>query len=247
MAVSSGSGSDIRGVDVSSDLSFALVANRGASRVLPVELATGELATVAGSGSRATADGDTLPGGGGVAVAFSSPCVAISSDTGVALVVERCGEPRRIDLATNKVATVAGSGARNLTDSVDTAASFSCSTAITIAPDNSYALVGEERGHGPNLLRKVILGHYCKIDPTPAPTPALTATPTSEPAAAPTAPTQAPTAAPASAPTAAPTQSPTKAPTADGQTYVPTATPTQTPSPMLTLAPTGSPTKSPTT
>jgi hypothetical protein len=232
------------GVDISKDMTFALFTDMGNANIRRIDLATWEVTTVAGSKTGASGVINAI----GTAATFSGPAgVEISPDMTFALVTERSSHKvRRIDLATGEVTTEAGADGSGKTDGKSTAAKFTFPQGVSISSDMTFALVGSYANYA-TLIRKVVLGGYCKADPTASPTPSPTL-PTPSPTLVPTtAPTPVPTATPTLAPTPAPTTSPTKAPTVTGQTYVPTPAPTPAPTTTPTPSPSPSPTTSPTT
>ena len=121
------------GVAISPDGSALFVTDEANQKIRRVEVATGEVTTLAGSGEAGDADGV------GDAAQFYNPTgIAISPD-GSALFVTDCNNNkiRRIEVATEEVTTIAGSGTRGSTDGVGDAAQFDGPTEVATAPSCS--------------------------------------------------------------------------------------------------------------
>ncbi len=136
-------------VAISPDGTFALVPDNGNNRVRRVEIATGVVATLAGSGATGSADG------AGALASFSGPYgVAISPDASYALVTDAggCKCVRHIAVATGVVSTITMS------------APFNAWRGVAIAPDGASAIVMDL---SKNLIRRATLaspcqpGYYC--------------------------------------------------------------------------------------
>ncbi|EOD03763.1 hypothetical protein EMIHUDRAFT_44220, partial [Emiliania huxleyi CCMP1516] len=109
------------------------VVDQGNQKIRRVEVSTGEVTTVAGSGTRGSADGV------GDAAEFNNPSgIAISPDGG-ALFVADCSNVkiRRVEVATGEVTTIAGSSTTGIADGVGDAAEFDCPFEVVISPDGS--------------------------------------------------------------------------------------------------------------
>ena len=136
------------GVAVSADGAFALVADSGNNRVRRVDIASGQVTTMAGS-----ADGST--DGIGTMAAFSEPRgIAISSDGLFALVTE-WSKLRRIEIATRRVTTLAGSASGSVSGSADglgTMARFNQPMGVAISSDGAFALVADSSD---NRVRRI--------------------------------------------------------------------------------------------
>ena len=127
-----------RPVDLSysPDGTVALVADSGNRVIRQIDVATGEVTTVAGTaGVAGSADGTSAT--------FNCPVGVCYYDAETALVVDNCNHLiRRVNAATGEVTTVAGvSGNQGSNDGVGAAASFDRPSAIACAPDGSSALI----------------------------------------------------------------------------------------------------------
>ena len=129
-----------RDVAISSDGRFALIADSDNGRVRRIEIATGNVTTLAGPGTANFADGT------GSMASFSSPNgVAISSDDTFALVADTGNNRlRRIEIATGSVTTLAGSGAATFADGTGVMASFARLDGVSISRDGQFALVADQ-------------------------------------------------------------------------------------------------------
>ena len=151
----SGGGDYYYTVTVSPDGSAVFVADFSGHEIRRVEVATGEVTTLAGSGEEGGADGV------GDAAQFYNPSgVAISPDGG-ALFVANYGNDkiRRVEVATGEVTTLAGSGTSGSVDGVGDAAELNGPVEVAISPDGSTLFVGSNDG-----LRQV-----CVAAPPPPP------------------------------------------------------------------------------
>uniref|UniRef100_A0A0D3JNB6 BTB domain-containing protein n=2 Tax=Emiliania huxleyi TaxID=2903 RepID=A0A0D3JNB6_EMIH1 len=120
-----------------------------------VEVATGAVTTIAGSGERGDADGV------GDAAEFNNPSGITMSPDGNALFVADWSNNkiRRVEVATGAVTTLAGSGTEGNADGVGDAAQFDGPDEVAISPDGSTLLVSSNGG-----LRQV-----CVAAPPPPP------------------------------------------------------------------------------
>ncbi|EOD31059.1 hypothetical protein EMIHUDRAFT_434364 [Emiliania huxleyi CCMP1516] len=143
------------GISISPDGSALFVADSSNHKIRRVEVATGAVTTLAGSGEEGGADGV------GDAAQFYNPSgVAISPDGG-ALFVANYGNDkiRRVEVATGEVTTLAGSGTSGSVDGVGDAAELNGPVEVDISPDGSTLLVASDGG-----LRQV-----CVAAPPPPP------------------------------------------------------------------------------
>ena len=146
---------DPSGIAISPDSGALFVADQGSDKIRRVEVATGEVTTLAGSGEEGDADGV------GDAAEFCHPYgVAISPDGGAVFVADHDNHKiRRVEVATGEVTKFAGSGSNGSTDGVGEASEFSYPTEVAISPDGSTLFVSSNGG-----LRQV-----CVAAPPPPP------------------------------------------------------------------------------
>jgi len=125
------------GITISPDGSALFVADHDNNKIRRVEVATGAVTTLAGSGAQGSADGV------GGAAEFSGPCgVAISPDGGALFVADPNNHKiRRVEVATGAVTTVASSGTEGGSDGVGGAAQFQYPLDVAISADGSTVLV----------------------------------------------------------------------------------------------------------
>jgi len=144
-----------RDISISPDGGALFVADYENHMIRRVEVATGAVTTVVGSGIRGSVDGV------GDAAQFCTPTgIALSPDGGVLFVADKGNHKiRRVEVATGEVTTIAGSGTRGSVDGVGDAAAFSYPTEVAISPDGSTLLVSSNGG-----LRQV-----CVAAPPPPP------------------------------------------------------------------------------
>jgi len=130
------------GIAISPDSSALFVADCSNHKIRRVEVATGAVATLAGSGENGDADGV------GDAAQFNNPYgIAISPDGGALFVADfHSHKIRRVEVATGAVTTIAGSGTRGSTDGVGDAAQFDCPEEVAFSPDGSTLLVSSYGG-----------------------------------------------------------------------------------------------------
>ena len=96
-----------------------------------MEVATGAVTTLAGSGAEGSADGV-----GGAAEFYRPAGIAISPDGGALFVADFCNHKiRRVEVATGAVTTVAGSGAFGSADGVGGAAEFAHPATVAVSPE----------------------------------------------------------------------------------------------------------------
>jgi hypothetical protein len=141
------------GVSVSSDGSYALVADFYNHLIRKIIISTATVSSLAGL---ALSYGST--NGVGSNALFKRPSgVSISSDGSYALVVDRENLIiRQIILSTSSVSTLAGlnSSYAGSTDGVGSNTRFNLPYGVSISPDGSYALVADQVNH---LIRKIII------------------------------------------------------------------------------------------
>jgi DNA-binding beta-propeller fold protein YncE len=143
-----------RGLAVSTDGTFALVADLGNKMVRRVNLFTRTVTTVAGSVSAYT-----VRDGIGTYATFDSPFgVALSPDGLIAVVTEMDAHiVRKITLLTGQVTTLAGLvSSIGSVDGFGTNSRFNCPAYIAISPDGLYALVPEWLNH---VIRRLELNN----------------------------------------------------------------------------------------
>jgi DNA-binding beta-propeller fold protein YncE len=155
----------MRGLSISPDGTFALVADTSNQLIRKVDIPTASVTTFAGVQS---SSGST--NGVGTNARFSSPFgVCISPDGSFALTVDSSGNMiRHIVISTASVTTLAGttSGAFN---GIGTNARFNSPRGVTISPDGLFALVTDAINY---LIRHIVLskfwlyqwsGNQCKV------------------------------------------------------------------------------------
>eukprot|EP01043_Picozoa_sp_COSAG02_P063092 COSAG02_NODE_8859_length_2418_cov_2.494179_1_plen_262_part_10 len=126
-----------QGIAYSPDGSTALVADTFNNKIRKIEVDSGAVTTLAGSGSSGSDDGT------GAAASFNSPAgIAYSPDGSTALVADYSNNKiRKIEVDSGAVTTLAGSGSIGSDDGTGTAASFSYPQGIAYSPDGTTALV----------------------------------------------------------------------------------------------------------
>ncbi|EOD12245.1 hypothetical protein EMIHUDRAFT_44143, partial [Emiliania huxleyi CCMP1516] len=118
------------------------VADSSGNEIRRVEVATGEVTTLAGSGEFGDADGV------GDAAEFYSPTgIAISPDGALFVTDLDNDKIRRVEVATGSVTTIAGSGQVGGADGVGDAAQFDNPAGIAISPDSTALFVADFTGH----------------------------------------------------------------------------------------------------
>jgi DNA-binding beta-propeller fold protein YncE len=152
------------GVSVSSDGSYALVADSNNHLIRMIVLSTASVSTLAGL---ASSSGST--DGVGSNAIFNGPYgVSVSSDGSYALVAEYYDYLiRKIVLSTASVSTLAGlASSSGSTNGVGSNARFSGPFGVSVSSDGSYALVADSDNH---LIRMIVLS-TASASPTSAPT-----------------------------------------------------------------------------
>ncbi|EOD23182.1 hypothetical protein EMIHUDRAFT_349742, partial [Emiliania huxleyi CCMP1516] len=130
-------------VAASPDGSAVFVADSSGNQIRRVEVATGAVTTLAGSGENGDADGV------GEAAQLCYPAgIAVSPDGSALFVADVDNHKiRRVEVATGAVTTIAGSGDAGDTDGVGEAAQFSYPYGVAISPDSSGLFVGDCSNH----------------------------------------------------------------------------------------------------
>ncbi|EOD20530.1 hypothetical protein EMIHUDRAFT_65371, partial [Emiliania huxleyi CCMP1516] len=136
------------GIAISPDGGALFVADYGNHKIRRVEVATGEVTTLAGSGADGDADGV------GDAAQFSYPNgISISPDGSALFVADYENHKiRRVEVATGAVTTLAGGGGAGGADGVGDAAQFCCPIGIAISPDGGALFVAD---YGNHKIRRV--------------------------------------------------------------------------------------------
>ena len=131
---------ECRGIVLSPDGSVLFLA--GGHKIRRVEVATGAVTTLAGSGEEGDADGVD-------AAQFNDPYgVTISPDGSALFVADFWNHKiRRVEVATGAVTTVAGSGEEGDEDGVGGAAQFACPAGVAVSPDGSALFVADLWNH----------------------------------------------------------------------------------------------------
>ena len=124
-----------RSLALTPDGTMALVPDEN-HKIRAINIATSAVTTFAGSGSAGSTDAV------GTAASFNDPFgVAITPDGATAIVVEQAGRKvRKIDMATQAVSFLAGSGSNSHADGTGAAASFHNPVHVAITPDGVTAL-----------------------------------------------------------------------------------------------------------
>uniref|UniRef100_A0A0D3JAB5 SMP-30/Gluconolactonase/LRE-like region domain-containing protein n=1 Tax=Emiliania huxleyi (strain CCMP1516) TaxID=280463 RepID=A0A0D3JAB5_EMIH1 len=131
------------GIAISPDGSALFAADCCNYKIRRVDVATGAVTTIAGSGTWGSADGV------GDAAEFHGPrSIAISRDGGALFVADQGhGKIRRVEVATGAVTTLAGSGTWGSADGVGDAAEFYCPRGIALSPDGGALFVADNGNH----------------------------------------------------------------------------------------------------
>ncbi len=146
-----GAGNDVRlnwpsDLDVSADGSLGLVVDTANNTIRRLDVASGELTTVAG-------DASDWPGsvdGVGSAARFQNPNGGALDATGAVAYIADTGNHtiRRVDMQTGAVTTVAGSpGQAGSANGVGSAARFFAPRRLALSPDESYLLIADSGNH----------------------------------------------------------------------------------------------------
>ncbi|HSN74476.1 MAG TPA: hypothetical protein VL334_05185 [Anaerolineae bacterium] len=146
-----GAGADVRlnwpnAIDLSADGSTALIVDSSSNTVRRLDVASGDLATVAGEAN----DGPGSADGVGAAARFRWPGAGVLDATGTVAYIVDTGNYtiRRVDLLSGAVTTIAGSpGASGSADGVGAAARFRWPRGLALSPDESYLLIADTENH----------------------------------------------------------------------------------------------------
>jgi DNA-binding beta-propeller fold protein YncE len=140
-----------RGVPISPDGSYALVADQGNHLIRKIIIATASVTTLAGvNGTTGATNGI------GTIAKFNFPYdVAISPDGVYALVSENANHLiRKIIISTASVMTFAGSTPSGSTNGIGTLSKFKSPIGVSISNDGLFALIAD---YGNFLIRKIII------------------------------------------------------------------------------------------
>jgi hypothetical protein len=137
------------GITISTDGSYALVADYSNHQIRKIVIATRVVTSLAGASSSGSTNGI------GTSALFYHPTdVTLSSDGSIAIVVDLGNYMiRKIVMSTAEVSFVAG-GTSGVSDGIGSSAQFSSINGITLFSDDRYALVADSIKHN---LRKIVL------------------------------------------------------------------------------------------
>ncbi len=131
---------------ITSDGTYLYLTDTGGAKIRKIEISTGVVTTIAGSGTQVSADGT------GLSASFNSPN-GITTDKVNLYVADVTGNCiRKIVIATGVVTTIAGSGTGSHVDANGTSATFLQPQGITTDGTNLY--VAEA---GNNCIRKIVI------------------------------------------------------------------------------------------
>ena len=140
-----------KGVAISPDMKFILVADTNHKLLRKVDLGTKKVTTVAGDGKCGSCNCRARLDGKGMKAQFDNPTgVTISPDGKIALVADMYSI-RKVVLATQVVSTLVGTGRPGVKDGVGTKASITDPLHIKISADGKFAVFS---GNG-NGIRKI--------------------------------------------------------------------------------------------
>ena len=135
-----------KGVAISPDMKFILVADTNHKLLRKVDLGTKKVTTVAGDGKCGSCNGRARLDGKGTKAQFDNPTgVTISPDGKIALVADMYSI-RKVVLATQVVSTLVGTGRPGVKDGVGTKASVTNPLHIKISADGKFAVFGAGNG-----------------------------------------------------------------------------------------------------
>lgn len=132
------------GIDLDGTGTFAVVADPGNSRLRHVDVATGAVSTLAGSGAYGHQDGQ------GTAAILDQPFgVDVSADDALVAFTDITGKVvRRLDLGTREVRTVAGAySVFGTTDGAGTNARFAGPGGLMLSRDRSFTVLTDTNGY----------------------------------------------------------------------------------------------------
>lgn len=144
------------GVALSSDGTFALVADTGNKVIRKIDLATQQVTTLAGKAG----EGGTVDGIGAAARFYEIEGMTLSHDDRFALVADGYGSGvkgsiRKIDIASGTVTTLVGPGDHTCeADGVGASAVFNYPIDVALSSDDAFALVADYWGQ---TVRKIVL------------------------------------------------------------------------------------------
>ncbi len=137
------------GIAVDASGSFLYVADRSSHRIRVVTVASGLVATLAGSGAASFSNGV------GIAATFNSPNDIVLDTMGKAFIADQNNHRiRQIVLASGAVSTLAGSGASSFANGVGTNARFSFPLGVAIDSSGSNLFVADSSN---NLIRQIAI------------------------------------------------------------------------------------------
>ncbi len=146
-----GNGRDVRlnwptGLEVSADGSATLLVDTDSNTVRRLDLASGDVTTVAGDATAWAGSADGI----GSAARFRSPRDAALDAAGTVAYIADTGNQtiRRLDLLSGAVTTIAGSpGQTGSANGVGAAARFGWPQAMALSPDETFALIADTDNH----------------------------------------------------------------------------------------------------
>ena len=133
---------------LSEDGTTLYVAGQGNEKIRTIDVDTGTVATLAGSGKAGSKDGKAGN------AQFNSPTgLALSADGSSLFVADKGNHKiRKIDVATRAVTTLAGTGSTGCKDGVGSKATFNCPMCIVLSRDGTSLFVADRDNH---KIRKV--------------------------------------------------------------------------------------------
>ncbi len=136
------------GVAISSDGSTVYVADSGNNRIRKIDIATQLVSTLAGNANKAFANGV------GTSASFNNPFGLAVSPDGTTVYVADTGNNRirRINVASQSVTTLAGSGSFGYVDGVGNSAIFNQPKGVAVSPDGATVYVADTSN---NRIRRI--------------------------------------------------------------------------------------------